>query len=97
MLGVVLARLGRISAARAVLDDYKSMKGFPSSLGKAVVFAEMGEENQALDATEEMIKNREPYAAWLHIFPFFRNLHLHPRFQALLSTVQCPSSSRKRA
>lgn len=97
MLGIVLARLGRKSEARAVLDDYNSMKGFPSSLGKAVVFAEMGEENQALDAIEEMIENREPYAAWLHIFPFFRSLHPHARFQALLLNVQSPPPPRKRA
>jgi tetratricopeptide (TPR) repeat protein/TolB-like protein len=85
MLGIVLSRTGRRSEARAVLEDYNHIEGFPSSLGKAVILAEMGEANQALDAVEQMIEDREPYVAWLHVFPFFQNLHAHPRFQDLLA------------
>lgn len=85
MLGIVLARTGQRTEARAVLDDYKSMCGFPSSIGKAVVWAELGDINQALDSIERMIEDREPYVAWLHIFPFFHKLRLLPRFQTLLS------------
>jgi TolB-like protein len=85
MLGIVLSRTGRHSEARAVLEDYNLIEGFRSSLGRAVILAEMGESNQALDTIEQMIEDREAYVAWLHVFPFFQNLHAHPRFQALLA------------
>ncbi len=87
MLGIVLARSGRSSEARAVLDDHTvSAKGFSSALGEAVICSALDDRKRALDAIQRMIENREPYVAWLHIFPFFQALREEPRFRQLLDS-----------
>ena len=87
MLGVVLARMGRKSEARLLLDEpTRSGKGFSSSMGKAVILSALGEREQACDAIEKMIEDREPYVAWLHIFPFFQGLQQDQRFNRLLDS-----------
>jgi tetratricopeptide (TPR) repeat protein len=93
MLGMVLARSGRPSEARAVLEDpdaprHDGSSGYASAMGKAV-YSALGESAQAMDAIGQMIENRDPYAAWLHVFPFFQNLREHHRFQRLLASRGC--------
>jgi TolB-like protein/tetratricopeptide (TPR) repeat protein len=91
MLGIVLARTGRKSEARTVLNDHiESMKSYSSSMGKAVICSALGDREQACDAIEKMIEDREPYVAWLHIFPFFGGLHEEERFRRLLESRTKP-------
>jgi hypothetical protein len=87
MLGVVLARTGRKAEAEAVLQETAaSSTKHASSMGKAVIASALGNHHKACDAIEQMINDREPYVAWLHIFPFFANLRQEPRFHRLLSS-----------
>jgi Flp pilus assembly protein TadD len=85
MLGIVLARIGRKAEARALLNEqFASATGHANSMAKAVIYAALGDTDQACDAIEQMIEDREAYVVWLHIFPFFANLRQYPRFQKLL-------------
>jgi hypothetical protein len=87
MWGIVLARTGRKSEARAVLDEHAaSPLGHASSMGKAVICSALGDQEQACDAIEKMIQEREPYVAWLNVFPFFEGLRENSRFQRLLAS-----------
>jgi hypothetical protein len=86
-LGVVLARTGRKADAAAVLDDLLAQNnGRSSAIEEAVICTAINEESRACDAIEKMIENREPYVAWLHVFPFFANLRGNERFQRLLAS-----------
>lgn len=85
VLGVVLARTGRESDARAVLAEPEGFgRGYSNAMGKALIQAALGETQQACDELERMIGNREPYVAWMHVFPFFDSLRGEPSFERLL-------------
>ncbi len=87
MLGLVLARSGRLSEARALLTEANAFgKAHGSAMGRAAVCAALGEKEQACDAVEQMIENREPYVSWLGIFPFFDCLRGYRRFDNLLAS-----------
>lgn len=87
MMGVVLARTGRKSEARAYIDDHNPPPGqYRSSMGKSVIYAALGEKQAALDSLRQMVEDRDPYVTWLHIFPFFDSLHGDAQFEKLLKT-----------
>lgn len=87
MLGIVLARLGRTAEARAVLASHlESAQQHSSAMAQAVISAALGNKAQTYEGIARMIEGREPYAAWLHIFPFFQDLHGDSEFQRLLAS-----------
>lgn len=89
-LGNVYAAWGRRKEALELLEEMKSRRrngsdmGGSTTYGIALVYAGLGEREQALDWLERTPKQALAYVA---IDPSFRSLHGEPRFHALLKKV----------
>ena len=51
----------------------------------------VGDHEQAIDALEHAYQRREHHMIWLGSFGIWKPLHVHPRFQRLLSKMNFPA------
>jgi TolB-like protein/Tfp pilus assembly protein PilF len=91
-LGQAYGLAGRKSEARAVLDRLKihSAEAYVSPADLSLVYAGLGENDQALRLLEEACKRRLPSMVNLKVDPSLDNLRSDPRFQNLLRQVGFP-------
>ncbi len=85
VMGWALARAGRSEEAREIarrLEEQITLTdGDAYSL--AIVYAGLGENDNALDALERAFANRSPNIVYLRIEPFFEQLQADPRYRRL--------------
>ncbi len=89
-LGHAYATAGKRSEARAVLSELKelSARGYLSSpYYTAMIYAGLGERDQALQWLEKAHKDRSSGLVWLRTHPVWDNLRADPRFDDLMRRV----------
>lgn len=88
-LGYAYAASGQKKQAQQVLDQLKEQAGrrYVSPYYLAVVFAGLGEREQALDQLEKAADERFNWLAFVRVEPLFEGLHSAPRFAALVGRV----------
>jgi serine/threonine-protein kinase len=89
LLGYSLAREGKTSEARAVLD--RMVKGstdhYVSAVSIAVVFNGLGDRESTFTWLERAYQEHDPRLIFLKVDPKWKNLQSEPRFQALQRRV----------
>jgi serine/threonine protein kinase/Flp pilus assembly protein TadD len=92
LLGHVSAATGRRDEALKILDQLKqiSKHRFVYAYGFAVVYAGLGEKDQAFQWLEKSYQDREPRITRLKVDPLVDNLHSDPRFADLVRRVGLP-------
>jgi len=87
-LGYVLAISGSKEQARKVIQHLMhSSDGHISQYRLAIVYAGLGEKDNALDSLERALKDRSPGVVHLKVSPHFFELRSEPRFQKLLKEM----------
>ncbi len=91
-LGHVYAVSGNKSEARAVLDELKQVSGeeYVPATSIALVYAGLGERDQAFAWLDKGYEQRAFQMQWLKIEPKWDSLRSDPRFQDLLRRVGLP-------
>ncbi len=91
-LGHVYAVSGKKSEARAVLDELKQLSGeqyvLPPSI--ALIYAGLGEKDQAFAWLEKGYEERSFQMQWLNVEPRWDSLRSDPRFADLVRRVGLP-------
>ena len=84
--GYILAELGRAKEAREVLSMLKTLANerYVPPYAEALVYAGLGEYEQALDALERALKVRDVHLAFLPIDAKWDAFREEPRFRSLL-------------
>lgn len=84
---LIHAARGETDPARAIAREMESSpeRVPPFDLGLAWLAA--GEFDRAVEAFERSAEGRDFWVVWLAVFPIFRPLHGHARFEALLEKV----------
>jgi len=91
----IYARMGRAAEARQLLSRLIAYPQFVRPHIIALVYAALGENDQAFEWLERAAQGRAPYIATIRINPSFDSLHTDPRFQDLLNRLNLPASARK--
>jgi Flp pilus assembly protein TadD len=91
-LGHVYAVSGKKAEARAVLDELKqrSRKEYVPADNIALVYAGLGEKDQAFTWLEKAYEEHAFKMAWLKVEPYWDSLRSDPRFSDLLRRVGLP-------
>jgi tetratricopeptide (TPR) repeat protein len=92
LLGHVSAATGRRDEALKILDQLNqiSKQRFVKAYGFAVVYAGLGEKDQAFQWLEKSYQDREPRITRIKVDPLLDNLHSDPRFADLVRRVGLP-------
>ncbi|MEZ5403875.1 MAG: hypothetical protein R2729_29615 [Bryobacteraceae bacterium] len=80
-------RTGRVAVARRRLSWFRATRRtgiWIPNTQLALCWMGIGDANEALGHLELAAGDREPLVIWYHAYPFFRHLHGHPRFEALV-------------
>jgi adenylate cyclase len=82
IVGVVLARMGDVAGARAILDRLatRSSSGYVDPLASAYIESALGDQKAALEHVRQSREDRSPFATHVNIDPFFAALHADPEF-----------------
>jgi len=85
-LGHAYAKAGQREGAQKALAELQELakRGQGSEYGLAIVYAGLGEKDQALAALERAYQMRSTYLPLLKVEPFFDSLRSDPRFTDLL-------------
>lgn len=88
-LGYIYAVSGRRAEAQKIIDGLKAPgpRGEVAPYEIAIIYAGLGEQEQALDWLEKAYEQRHFGLLFLNLDPPFRNLHADPRFAALVRRV----------
>ncbi len=91
--GYTLGVMGRASEARAVVEemDNLSKRRFVTAYGKALVYAGLGDKEQAFAWLEKAFAERSHWLVWLRLDPRWKGLRGDPRFAALVERMNYPS------
>jgi serine/threonine protein kinase/TolB-like protein/Tfp pilus assembly protein PilF len=83
------AAFGRKADAGKILDELggRGKHTYVAPHYSAMIYAALGENDQALAAMEQAYVERDGYLAWLKVDDAFDSLRKEPRFQELLSRV----------
>ena len=80
---------GRKQDAAFILDQLKQAARqrdvYPAAF--MVVYASLGDKEQALNWLERAYEEKEPWLFWLKVHPMVDSLRSEPRFQAVLRKV----------
>ena len=93
-LSMVNAISGKREEAIACVEDLKKDTSFPGGL--AVIYASLGDREQAFEWLEKSYRERDAYLVFLPILPEFRSLHSDPRFADLLRRIWPADKTRRR-
>jgi serine/threonine protein kinase/TolB-like protein/Flp pilus assembly protein TadD len=88
-LGIAYASAGRRDDALRIADDLR--KDRANALDLALLYAELGAREEALQWIEVMYDIRDSNLPWIRNWPTFRFLHGDPRFTRLLRQMNLPS------
>jgi eukaryotic-like serine/threonine-protein kinase len=93
LLGHAYAASGKRDEALRTLDQLKeiSEKRYVSAYAFAIIYAGLGEKDQALQWLEQAYQNHDWMMARLKIDPLLDNLRSDPRFQNIVRRVGIPS------
>ncbi len=88
-LGYVYAAEGKRMEAEEILEKLNvlSQNTIVSSLSLAMIYAALGDKEQALDQIEMGIEEREEKVAYIKVDPAFDSLHSEPRFTEILKKI----------
>jgi len=88
-LGHAYAIAGRVARARAVLDSLRARaaRSYVPSYWFALVYAGLGERDQAMQYLERAYQERSTVLAYVRIDPRLQSLRDHPRFVALVRSI----------
>jgi adenylate cyclase len=88
-LGWVYGVSGRADEARAVLSELnvRRREQYLRSVYFALVYAGLGERDEALDWLEKAYEERDIWMTWLKRDPTFDSLRSEPRFKALIKKI----------
>jgi hypothetical protein len=91
-LGYALAVAGRRAEARAVLDGLRQLSSsrYVSPYSVALVYAGLGDRDQALAWLDRAYDERSDYMVYLSLEPMLDSLRSDPRFDALVRRVGVP-------
>lgn len=91
--GYTLGVMGRSGEARAVADemDQLSKRRFVTAYGRALVYAGLGEREQAFAWLEKAFAERSHWLVWLRLDPRWKTLRDDPRFPALVERMKYSS------
>lgn len=89
-LGYALAKSGRRSEARAILDKLKSTKEYVSPTELATLYIGLGDMEEAIAALERAYAAHDLQLQYLKVVPHFDSLRSDPRFQDLMRRVGLP-------
>ncbi|MDH4287995.1 MAG: tetratricopeptide repeat protein, partial [Aquincola sp.] len=90
--GFTLGVMGRTDEARAVLDEMArlSTQRFVTAYGVALVYAGVGDKEQAFAWLEKAFAERSHWLMWLRLDPRWKTLRSDPRFAALVERMKYP-------
>jgi tetratricopeptide (TPR) repeat protein len=91
----VYARMGRREDAQKILAELLASPNYIRPHTIALVYAALGENDQAFEWLEKAERERSPYLASLRLNPSFDNLHADQRFQALLTRLKLNPEARR--
>ena len=96
LLGHAYAAAGKRDEALRTRDQLKeiSEQRYVSAYAFAIIYAGLGEKDQALQSLEQAYQNHDWMMARLKIDPLLDNLHSDPRFQDLVRRVGLSPSGR---
>ncbi len=83
-------KLGKGTEAEALLAKLKKEWGDDLAVFYALIYAEWGETDRALDNLETALRLRQPYLAYLKMNSGFDSLRQEPRFQAIEKALKFP-------
>jgi hypothetical protein len=91
-LGHVYAVSGKKGEARTVLNELKQLSGqeYVPAYGIALVYAGLGEKDQAFAWLEKAYEEHAFKMAWLKVEPRWDSLRSDPRFADLLRRIGLP-------
>ena len=89
LLGYALARSGKTSEARALVDKQikASSERYVSGTSIAIVFNGLGDHEKALSWLERAVQEHDLRLIFLKVDPTWNNLRSEPRFQAVLKRI----------
>jgi DNA-binding winged helix-turn-helix (wHTH) protein/TolB-like protein/Flp pilus assembly protein TadD len=92
LIGHCYALAGKLDRARAVLKELKELatRKYVQPYSIAMVYAGVGEKDQALAWLEKAYEDRSSYMVYLKVEPIFDSLHSDPRFVDLMRRVGLP-------
>jgi len=92
LIGHSYALAGKLDRARAALKELKELakRKYVQPYSIAVVYAGLGEKDQALAWLERAYDDRSSYVVYLKVEPIFDSLHSEPRFVDLIRRVGLP-------
>ncbi len=92
LLGHALATSGKRDEALKILDQLKqiSRQRYVNAYNFALVYAGLGERDQAFQWLEKSYQDREPRITRLKVDPLLGDLHSDPRFADLVRRVGLP-------
>jgi TolB-like protein/tetratricopeptide (TPR) repeat protein len=77
--------------SRQLASDLEGWRGsISAAFHIAAEFAELEDAESAIHWLENLLATRSGLALWIKLYPQFRRLHLHPRFQAIAREVGLP-------
>ena len=90
--GYTLGLMGRTDEARAVLDEMEqlSRRRFVTAYGVALVYAGLGDKNQALAWLDKAFAERSHWLVWLRLDPRWKTLRGDHRFSELVERMKYP-------
>jgi DNA-binding winged helix-turn-helix (wHTH) protein/tetratricopeptide (TPR) repeat protein len=90
--GYTLGAMGRADEARAVLDEMArlSTQRFVTAYGVALVYAGLGDKEQAFAWLEKAFAERSHWLMWLRLDPRWKALRSDPRFAGLVARMKYP-------
>ncbi len=92
-LACALARGGRAGDARVRLAQLESTAKVPANdVDLAAVYVSLGDRVRALDALENAEKRKATWLPFINTDPAFDDLHVEPRFAALLRRIGIPAA-----
>lgn len=90
--GYTLGVMGRTEEARAVRSEMERLSGkrFVTAYGVALVYAGLGDKEQAFAWLEKAFAERSHWLVWLRLDPRWKTLRGDPRFARLVERMKFP-------
>jgi TolB-like protein len=89
-LALVYEKLGRHVDAKQMLSQVRAKHADDSAVFYAMIYAQWGDNSQALQWLEVAMRNRDPYLIKVKMNGYFDPLRQQPRFQAVMKELKFP-------
>ena len=91
--GYLYGGWGKQKGAQVVLDEFQALRNggrFATSYGIALIYAALGDKEQAFIWLQRAYEERSHWLVWLRLDPRWERLRPDPRFRSLLGQVGLP-------